>query len=130
MEERKKYRIKKNDMVKVIAGKEKGKSGKVMRVIPKKDRAIVEKLNLVKRHLKPSQQSRQGGILEKESPIQMSNLMLICSKCTDPTRVGYRILEDDRKVRYCKKCNEIIDLGLTWSRSGSGLEAIHGTFAR
>ena len=109
MEERKKYRIKKNDTVMVITGKEKGKSGKVMRVIPKKDRAIVEKLNLVKRHLKPSQQSRQGGILEKESPIQMSNLMLICSKCTDPTRVGYRILEDDRKVRYCKKCNEIID---------------------
>jgi large subunit ribosomal protein L24 len=109
MEERKKYRIRKNDTVKVIAGKEKGKSGKVMRVIPKKDRAIVEKLNLVKRHLKPSQQSRQGGILEKESPIQMSNLMLICSKCTDPTRVGYRILEDDRKVRYCKQCNEIID---------------------
>jgi large subunit ribosomal protein L24 len=80
-----------------------------MRIIPKKDRAIVEKLNLVKRHIKPSQQSRQGGILEKESPIQMSNLMLICSKCTDPTRVGYRILEDDRKVRYCKKCNEVID---------------------
>jgi large subunit ribosomal protein L24 len=109
MEERKKYRIKKNDMVMVITGREKGKSGKVMRVIPKKDRAIVEKLNLVKRHLKPSQQSRQGGILEKESPIQMSNLMLICSKCTDPTRVGFRVLEDDRKVRYCKKCNEVID---------------------
>ena len=109
MEERKKYRIKKNDTVMVITGREKGKSGKVMRVIPKKDRAIVEKLNLVKRHLKPSQQSRQGGILEKESPIQMSNLMLICSKCTDPTRVGFRILEDNRKVRYCKKCNEVID---------------------
>jgi large subunit ribosomal protein L24 len=109
MEERKKYRIKKNDTVTVIAGKEKGKSGKVMRVIPKKDRAIVEKLNIVKRHLKPSQQSRQGGILEREAPIQMSNLMLICSKCTDPTRVGFRILEDNRKVRYCKKCNEVID---------------------
>jgi len=109
MEERKKYRIKKNDTVMVIAGKEKGKSGKVMRVIPKKDRAIVEKLNLVKRHLKPSQQSRQGGILEKASPIQMSNLMLICAKCSYPTRVGFRILEDNRKVRYCKKCNEVID---------------------
>ena len=109
MEERKKYRIKKNDIVMVIAGREKGKSGKVMRVIPKKDRAIVEKLNIVKRHLKPSQQSRQGGILEREAPIQMSNLMLICSKCTDPTRVGFRILEDNRKVRYCKKCKEVID---------------------
>ena len=109
MEEHKKYRVKKNDTVMVIAGKEKGKSGKVMRVIPKKDGAIVEKLNIVKRHLKPSQQSRQGGILEREAPIQMSNLMLICSKCTDPTRVGFRILEDERKVRYCKKCNEVID---------------------
>jgi large subunit ribosomal protein L24 len=109
MEERKKYRIKKNDTVMVIAGKEKGKSGKVMRIIPKKDRAIVEKLNIVKRHLKPSQQARQGGILEREAPIQMSNLMLICSKCTDPTRVGFRILEDNRKVRYCKKCSEVID---------------------
>ncbi len=103
------YHIKKNDTVKVIAGKDKGKSGKVLRVIPKKERAIVEKLNMVKRHLKPNQQTRQGGILERESPIQLSNLMLICSKCTDPTRVGYRVLDDDRKVRYCKKCQEVID---------------------
>ncbi|NSW87498.1 MAG: 50S ribosomal protein L24 [Syntrophobacteraceae bacterium] len=104
-----KYHIKKNDTVLVIAGKDKGKSGKVLRVIPKKDRAIVEKLNMAKRHLKPSQQNRQGGILEREAPLHISNLKLICTKCTDPTRVGYRILEDNRKVRYCKKCNEIID---------------------
>jgi large subunit ribosomal protein L24 len=101
--------IKKNDTVQVIAGKDKGKSGKVMRIIPKKERAIVEKLNMVKRHLKPSQQTRQGGILEKESPIQISNLMLICTKCMDPTRVGYRVLDDNRKVRFCKKCKEVID---------------------
>jgi large subunit ribosomal protein L24 len=103
------YAIKKNDTVKVIAGKDKGKTGKVLRVIPKKGRAIVEKLNLVKRHLRPSEQARQGGILEKESPIEMSNLMLICSKCTDPTRVGYRVLDDEKKVRFCKKCKEVID---------------------
>jgi large subunit ribosomal protein L24 len=103
------YHIKKNDTVKVIAGKDKGKSGKVLRLIPKKDRVIVEKINMVKRHMKPSQQTRQGGILEKESPIHVSNLMLICSKCTDPTRVGYKVLDDDRKVRYCKKCEEVID---------------------
>ncbi len=103
------YHIKKNDTVKVIAGKDKGKSGKVLRLIPKKDRAIVEKINMVKRHMKPSQQSRQGGILEKESPIHISNLMLICSKCTDPTRVGYKTLDDERKVRYCKKCKEVLD---------------------
>jgi large subunit ribosomal protein L24 len=103
------YHIKKNDTVKVIAGKDKGKSGKVLRLIPKKDRVIVEKVNMVKRHMKPSQQARQGGILEKESPIHISNLMLICSKCTDPTRVGYKVLDDNRKVRYCKKCEEVID---------------------
>jgi large subunit ribosomal protein L24 len=109
MAEHKKYHIKKNDSVMVIAGKEKGKSGKVMRIIPKKDRVIVEKLNMVKRHMRPGQHSRQGGILEKESPIHISNLMLICSKCTDPTRVGYKILDDNQKARYCKKCNEIIE---------------------
>ncbi len=102
------YHIKKNDMVQVIAGKDKGKSGKVMRVIPKKDRAIVEKINMVKKHMKPNQQTRQGGILDKESPIHISNLMLICSKCTDPTRVGHKMI-DDKKVRYCKKCEEVID---------------------
>ena len=104
-----KYHIKKNDSVMVIAGKEKGKTGKVLRINPKQDRAVVEKLNVVKRHMRPGAHSQQGGILEKESPIHVSNLMLICTKCTDPTRVGYKILEDDRKVRYCKKCNEIID---------------------
>ena len=103
------FHIKKNDTVQVIAGKDKGKSGKVMKVIPKKERAIVEKLNMVKRHMKPSQQTRQGGILEKESPIQISNLMLVCTKCMDPAKVGYRVIEGDRKVRYCKKCREIID---------------------
>ena len=101
--------IKKGDTVVVLAGNEKGKSGKVMRIIPKKDRVIVEKLNMVKRHMRPGQQSRQGGILEKESPIHVSNLMLVCSKCTDPTRVGYKILDDNQKARYCKKCNEIIE---------------------
>lgn len=102
------FHIKKNDTVKVIAGKDKGKSGKVLRVIPKKDRAIVEKVNMVKRHMKPNQQTRQGGILEREAPIHISNIMLICSKCTDPTRVGYKTI-DERKVRYCKKCEELID---------------------
>jgi large subunit ribosomal protein L24 len=109
MKGQKSFHIKKNDIVKVVAGKDKGKSGKVLRVVYKKDRAIVEKLNMIKRHMKPSQQNRQGGILEKEAPVHISNLMLICAKCTDPTRVGYRILEDNKKVRFCKKCNEVID---------------------
>lgn len=105
----KKYHIKKNDTVMVIAGKEKGKSGKVLRILTKKDRAVVEKLNMVKRHMRPGAHSRQGGIVEKEAPIHISNLMVICSKCTDPTRVGYKSLEDGRKVRFCKKCGELID---------------------
>jgi large subunit ribosomal protein L24 len=105
----KKFRIKKNDTVMVIAGKEKGKSGKVVRIIPKHDRVVVEKLNMIKRHMKPGAQNRQGGILEREAPIHISNLMLVCTKCTDPTRVGYKILEDGKKVRICKECGEILE---------------------
>jgi large subunit ribosomal protein L24 len=103
------YHIKKNDTVMVIAGKEKGKSGKVLRILPKKDRAVVEKVNFIKRHMRPGPHSRQGGIVEKENPINISNLMVVCGKCTDPTRVGRRVLEDGSRVRYCKKCDEIIE---------------------
>ena len=103
------YHIKKNDKVMVIAGKEKGKTGKVLRVLPKKDRAVVEKINFIKRHMRPGAHSRQGGIVEKENPINISNLMVVCGKCTDPTRVGRRVLEDGSRVRYCKKCDEIIE---------------------
>jgi large subunit ribosomal protein L24 len=70
---------------------------------------IVEKLNMVKRHTRPGRQTTQGGIVEKESPIRLSNLMLVCSKCAEPTRIGRRILEDGTKVRVCKKCDELID---------------------
>ncbi|MCG6983412.1 MAG: 50S ribosomal protein L24 [Deltaproteobacteria bacterium] len=104
-----KYHIKKNDTVMVTAGKEKGKTGKVLRIMPKKDRAVVEKVNFIKRHMRPGAHSRQGGIIEKENPINISNLMVVCGKCTDPTRVGRRVLEDGSRVRYCKKCDEIIE---------------------
>jgi large subunit ribosomal protein L24 len=104
-----KYHIKKNDTVMVTAGKEKGKTGKVLRILPKKDRAVVEKVNFIKRHMRPGAHSRQGGIIEKENPINISNLMVVCGKCTDPTRVGRRVLEDGSRVRYCKKCDEIIE---------------------
>ncbi|MBW1981118.1 MAG: 50S ribosomal protein L24 [Deltaproteobacteria bacterium] len=106
---RKKYHIKRDDTVMVIAGKEKGKTGKVLKVFPKKDRAVVEKVNFIKRHLRPGAYSRQGGIVEKENPLHISNLMVVCSKCTDPTRVGRKVLEDGKRVRYCKKCGEILD---------------------
>jgi large subunit ribosomal protein L24 len=104
-----KSHIRKNDKVMVIAGKEKGKIGTVLKLIPGKERAVVEKLNMVKRHTKPGGKSAQGGIIEKEAPIHVSNLMLVCGKCAEPARIGRKILEDGSKVRFCKKCGEIID---------------------
>jgi len=93
----------------VIAGKDKGKIGKVLRVIRKKNRVLVENVNMVKRHAKPSAQNRQGGIIEGEAPIHWSNLMLMCSKCMAPTRIKIQLLDDGKKVRACSKCDEIID---------------------
>ncbi|MGD8970530.1 MAG: 50S ribosomal protein L24 [Desulfobacterales bacterium] len=104
-----KCRIKKDDKVKVIAGKDKGKIGKVLKVIRKKNRVLVENVNMVKRHAKPSAQNRQGGIIEGEAPIHWSNLMLMCSKCMAPTRIKLQRLDDGKKVRTCSKCEEIID---------------------
>ena len=105
----KKYHIKKNDKVMVIAGKEKGKIGTVLMMITKKERAVVEKLNFIKRHTRPGGKAAKGGIVEKEAPIHISNLMLICGKCAEATRMGKKILEDGSKVRFCKKCGEILD---------------------
>ena len=104
-----KCRIKKDDKVQVIAGKDKGKIGKVLRVNRKKNRVLVENVNMVKRHAKPSAQNRQGGIIEGESPIHWSNLMLMCGKCMAPTRIKMQRLDDGKKVRACSKCDEIID---------------------
>lgn len=107
--EKKRLHIRKNDKVMVITGREKGKIGTVLKVIPPKDRAVVEKLNMVKRHARAGGKSAQGGIIEKESPIHVSNLMLVCRKCAEPARVGKKVLEDGSKVRFCKKCGEIMD---------------------
>ena len=101
--------IKEDDKVKIIAGKDNGKIGKVLKVIKKDKRVLVEKANLVKRHVKPSAQNRQGGIVESEAPISWSNVMLICGKCMSPARIKMKILEDGKKIRVCMKCNEIID---------------------
>lgn len=103
--------IRKNDTVMVIAGKEKGKKGRVLAVYPKKGRIIVEKLNIIKRHQRPTQKQKQGGIIEKEGPIHISNVMLLCGRCDKPTRVSYSILEGGKKIRMCKKCGEAIDRG-------------------
>lgn len=104
-----KCHIKKDDKVKVITGKDKGKIGKVLKVIRKKDRILIEHINIVKRHSKPSAKNRQGGILETESPIHWSNVMLMCNKCMTPIRIKMQRLDDGKKIRVCRKCNEIID---------------------
>lgn len=100
--------LRKNDLVMVITGKEKGKSGRILQILTKKDRAIVEKINFVKRHQRPTGQQRQGGIIEKEAPLLLSNLMLICESCNKSVRIGHKVLEDRKRARYCKKCGEII----------------------
>jgi large subunit ribosomal protein L24 len=104
-----KYKVKKNDQVMIINGKEKGKTGRIMKIDLSKGRVLIEKLNMVKRHAKPSQQHKQGGIIEKEAPLAVSNVMLICDKCKGPVRVGRKALDDGKKVRYCKKCGEVLD---------------------
>jgi len=101
--------IKKDDKVKVLAGKDKGKIGKILNVNRKKNRVLVEKINMVKRHSKPSAQSKQGGIIEKEMPIQWSNVMVMCNKCVTPARVKMQRLEDGKKIRICVKCGEALD---------------------
>jgi large subunit ribosomal protein L24 len=100
--------IKKNDTIIVITGKDKGKKGRVLRVFPKKDRALVESVNVVKKHMRPTRDNPQGGIASVERPIHISNIMLVCPRCAKGTRGASTILADGTKKRICKKCNEII----------------------
>ena len=102
-------RIRKNDNVMVIAGRERGKSGKVLRVIPEKSRALVERLNLVKRHTKSRGPQSPQGIVEKEAAIHISNLMIVCDRCNAPVRMGKRVLDDGRHVRVCRRCGDQLD---------------------
>ncbi len=104
----KSYHVKKNDTVMVTTGKDKGKTGKVLSILKKKDRVIVEKVNMVKRHVKPSQKAK-GGIMEREGALHVSNVMIYCEKCSKPVRTGTKVLEDGKKVRFCRKCEEVID---------------------
>lgn len=103
-----KLKMKKGDQVRVITGKDKGKTGEILRVMPKDNRAVVQDVNMVKRHTKPGQ-GQAGGIVEKEATIHISNLAHIDPKTDKPTRVGYRFLKDGRKVRYAKRSGEVID---------------------
>ncbi|NTV14264.1 MAG: 50S ribosomal protein L24 [Desulfobulbaceae bacterium] len=102
-------KIKLSDQVEVIAGKDKGRVGKVIRAFRSDDKVIVEKVNMIKRHTKPSMANQQGGIIEKEAPIDISNLMLVCPKCSKPVRVGIKVMEDGAKARICKKCRESVE---------------------
>ena len=104
----KKLHVKKNDTVVVISGKDKSKSGKVVSIVPKKDGVIVEGINVVKRHTKP-RGSEQGGIIEKEAPLHISNVALLCGKCNKPVRTRVNVLEDGTKARCCVKCGESFD---------------------
>jgi len=104
-----KSRIRKGDTVIVIAGRERGKTGKVMSVDLRAGKVVVEKLNIIKRHTKPNQKAKQGGILEREAPLQVSNVMFFCPVTQKPTRVGIRTQADGRRVRFSKKSNETLE---------------------
>ena len=101
--------IKKNDTVMVTAGKEKGKRGRVIAVYPRENRILIEKLNMIKRHTRPNQQLRQGGIVEKESPISAANVKLICAKCDKPTSIARKAQGDGTRVRVCKACDATLE---------------------
>jgi large subunit ribosomal protein L24 len=103
--------IRRGDTVGVIAGRERGKRGKVLRVLPEKSRVLIEHVNMVKKHQRPTQKLRQGGIIEREGPLALSNVLVVCPRCDKPARTGIKVLTDGRKVRTCRRCGESIDKG-------------------
>jgi large subunit ribosomal protein L24 len=103
--------VRRGDTVAVIAGRERGKRGKVLRVLRTGGRVLIEKLNMMKKHQRPTQKLRQGGIIERESPLALSNVLVVCSRCDKPSRSGIKTLADGRKLRICKRCGESIDKG-------------------
>lgn len=105
----KKIHVKKGDVVMVVAGKSRGKKGKVIRVEPATGRVVVEGVNVVKKHTKPTKKVMQGGIIDMEAPIAASNVMFFCSRCGRPARLGAKTLEDGRSVRVCARCGEVVD---------------------
>ena len=102
--------IRKNDSVVVTTGKDRGKRGRVLKVLPEKNRVVVEGVNFIKRHTKANpQRNVKGGVMEREAPLHASNVQLVCPECGKPTRLGRRILGDGRKVRICRKCEGVVD---------------------
>lgn len=102
-------KIRKNDTVLVITGKDRGKKGKVRYAYPKEGRILIDGVNFIKRHARAVGEARQAGIIEREAPIRVSDVMLMCTRCNQPTRVGFRFLKDGKKVRICHRCSEVID---------------------
>ena len=104
------YAVKKNDNVLVTAGRDRGKRGRVLRVIPDKGRVVVEGVNFIKRHTRPNpQRNIKGGIVEREAALSAANVQLVCPECSNPTRVGRKRLDDGRSVRFCRKCKGVVD---------------------
>jgi large subunit ribosomal protein L24 len=103
--------VRKGDVVAVIAGRERGKRGKVLRVLPAAGRVLVEKVNMIKKHQRPTQKLRQGGIVEREGALALANVLLVCGRCDRPARTGIQVLGDERRVRVCKRCGEPVDKG-------------------
>jgi large subunit ribosomal protein L24 len=103
--------VRRGDLVGVITGRERGKRGKVLRVLTAKGRVLIEHVNMIKRHQRPTQKLRQGGIIEREGALALSNVLPICSRCDKPSRTGTKVLGDGRKMRVCKRCGESIDKG-------------------
>jgi large subunit ribosomal protein L24 len=97
-------KIKKGDRVRVLAGKDKGKEGEVMFALPAQNKVIVDGVNVAKRHQKPTRATMQGGIIDKDMPIEVSNVAIVCSACSAPARIGYRFTPDGEKIRVCRKC--------------------------
>jgi large subunit ribosomal protein L24 len=101
--------IRKNDTVLVISGKDRGNKGKVRFANPREEKLIIEGINFIKRHARATGQARQAGVIELEAPLHVSRVMYLCDKCNKPARIGFRFLEDGKKVRFCKVCQEVID---------------------
>ena len=106
-----KAHVRRGDTVGVIAGRERGKRGKVLRVLSDKNRVLVEHVNMIKKHQRPTQKLRQGGIIEREGALALSNVLVVCARCDKPSRTGIKVLSDGRKVRSCKRCGEAVDKG-------------------
>jgi large subunit ribosomal protein L24 len=105
-----KCKLNKGDFVQVIKGKDKGKTGRVIQVLPEESKILVEGINFVKRHSKPKAIDKQGGIVHMEKPLSISNVMFFCGKCRKPSRINSKVLNDGLKIRYCQKCNENIEV--------------------